>query len=51
MIAGSIAAGIVGAVVAVPLVSVLWSVHTALREARVVKAETAETADAPTPEG
>ncbi|WP_327165617.1 AI-2E family transporter [Streptomyces zaomyceticus] len=51
VIAGSIAAGIVGAVVAVPLVSVLWSVHTALREARVVKAETAETADAPTPEG
>ncbi|GEB58249.1 AI-2E family transporter [Streptomyces gardneri] len=34
VIAGSIAAGIVGAVVAVPLVSVVWSVHTALREAR-----------------
>ncbi|MDV9191271.1 AI-2E family transporter [Streptomyces sp. SR27] len=34
VIAGSIAAGIVGAVVAVPLVSVVWSVHTALREFR-----------------
>ncbi|MEU5984063.1 AI-2E family transporter [Streptomyces sp. NPDC047434] len=34
VIAGSIAAGIVGAVVAVPLVSVIWSVRTALRDAR-----------------
>ncbi|MFI8521938.1 AI-2E family transporter [Streptomyces sp. NPDC085481] len=34
VIAGSIAAGIVGAVVAVPLVSVVWSVYTALRKAR-----------------
>ncbi|WP_086828699.1 AI-2E family transporter [Streptomyces sp. NRRL B-24572] len=34
VVAGSIAAGIVGAVVAVPLVSVVWSVHTALRAAR-----------------
>lgn len=34
VIAGSIAAGVVGAVVAVPLVSVVWSVHTALRAAR-----------------
>ncbi|MER6100401.1 AI-2E family transporter [Streptomyces sp. NPDC001728] len=34
VIAGSIAAGVVGAVVAVPLVSVVWSVHTALREVR-----------------
>ncbi|WP_329112860.1 AI-2E family transporter [Streptomyces sp. NBC_01353] len=33
VIAGTIAAGIVGAVVAVPLVSVIWSVRTALREA------------------
>ncbi len=32
VIAGSIAAGIVGAVVAVPLVSAVWSVRTALRE-------------------
>ncbi|MFE2199887.1 hypothetical protein ACFW90_17555, partial [Streptomyces amritsarensis] len=32
--AGAIAAGVVGAVVAVPLVSVVWSVHSALREAR-----------------
>ncbi|MFE9634120.1 AI-2E family transporter [Streptomyces sp. NPDC006463] len=32
--AGAIAAGVVGAVVAVPLVSVIWSVHTALRRAR-----------------
>ncbi|MFF0424579.1 AI-2E family transporter [Streptomyces sp. NPDC004520] len=32
--AGSIAAGVVGAVVAVPLVSVVWSVRTALRDAR-----------------
>ncbi|MGW1926975.1 hypothetical protein ACWCQ0_50205 [Streptomyces massasporeus] len=37
--AGSIAAGIVGAVVAVPLVSVVWSVHTALRDARAARAE------------
>jgi predicted PurR-regulated permease PerM len=34
VIAGAIAAGVVGAVVAVPLVSVIWSVRTALREAR-----------------
>ncbi|MEU8761321.1 AI-2E family transporter [Streptomyces sp. NPDC048659] len=34
VVAGSIAAGILGAVVAVPLVSVVWSVHTALRDAR-----------------
>ncbi|MFI8962534.1 AI-2E family transporter [Streptomyces sp. NPDC053493] len=34
VVAGSIAAGIVGAVVAVPLVSVAWSVFTALRAAR-----------------
>ncbi|MEV7281300.1 AI-2E family transporter [Streptomyces sp. NPDC093111] len=33
VVAGSIAAGILGAVVAVPLVSVVWSVYTALREA------------------
>ncbi|MEU8518777.1 AI-2E family transporter [Streptomyces sp. NBC_01216] len=32
VIAGSIAAGIVGAVVAVPMVSVVWSVRTALRD-------------------
>ncbi|WP_190156370.1 AI-2E family transporter [Streptomyces litmocidini] len=35
VVAGSIAAGVVGAVVAVPLVSVVWAVHTALRDARV----------------
>ncbi|MEU4727644.1 AI-2E family transporter [Streptomyces sp. NPDC023588] len=34
VVAGAIAAGMVGAVVAVPLVSVTWSVHTALRGAR-----------------
>ncbi|HEY9368655.1 AI-2E family transporter [Streptomyces sp.] len=34
VIGGSIAAGIVGAVVAVPLVSVIWAVYVALREAR-----------------
>ncbi|MFI1712210.1 AI-2E family transporter [Streptomyces sp. NPDC053513] len=34
VVAGSIAAGVVGAVVAVPLVSVVWAVHTALRDAR-----------------
>ncbi|MFF2305291.1 AI-2E family transporter [Streptomyces sp. NPDC058128] len=39
VIAGSIAAGIVGAVVAVPLVSVVWSVHTALRDARAARRE------------
>ncbi|WP_411070040.1 AI-2E family transporter [Streptomyces sp. cmx-4-25] len=37
VVAGSIAAGIVGAVVAVPLVSVVWSVVTALREARAAE--------------
>ncbi|MFG2990232.1 AI-2E family transporter [Streptomyces sp. NPDC048257] len=35
VVAGAIAAGVVGAVVAVPLVSVIWSVHTALRDARL----------------
>lgn len=61
VIAGSIAAGIVGAVVAVPLVSVVWSAHTALRDARAAKREvgaaweegeaaTQETGDAATPE-
>ncbi|MEE1755372.1 AI-2E family transporter [Streptomyces sp. SP18CS02] len=34
VIAGAIAAGVVGAVVAVPLVSVIWSVRTALRDTR-----------------
>lgn len=34
VIAGAIAAGVVGAVVAVPLVSVIWSVYTALRADR-----------------
>ncbi|MFJ7270948.1 AI-2E family transporter [Streptomyces sp. NPDC099050] len=34
VVAGAIAAGIVGAVVAVPLVSVAWSVHRSLRKAR-----------------
>ncbi|MET7718797.1 AI-2E family transporter [Streptomyces sp. NPDC005407] len=34
VIGGAIAAGVLGAVVAVPLVSVLWSVHRALRRAR-----------------
>ncbi|WP_128977648.1 AI-2E family transporter [Streptomyces roseicoloratus] len=34
VVAGSIAAGFVGAVVAVPLVSVVWSAYTALRAAR-----------------
>ncbi|MFB7915661.1 AI-2E family transporter [Streptomyces sp. NPDC056061] len=33
VIAGAIAAGVLGAVVAVPLVSVLWSAHQALRRA------------------
>ncbi|MEU3059706.1 AI-2E family transporter [Streptomyces subrutilus] len=32
VVAGAIAAGVVGAVVAVPLVSVVWSVHATLRE-------------------
>ncbi|MET9934825.1 AI-2E family transporter, partial [Streptomyces sp. NPDC006324] len=40
VVAGSIAAGIVGAVVAVPLVSVVWSVVTALREARAAERPT-----------
>lgn len=35
VVAGAIAAGVVGAVVAVPLVSVVWSVHSALRTARL----------------
>ncbi|MEV5205219.1 AI-2E family transporter [Streptomyces sp. NPDC053720] len=34
VIGGAIAAGVLGAVVAVPLVSVVWSVHQALRRAR-----------------
>ncbi|WP_260610536.1 AI-2E family transporter [Streptomyces sp. WAC06614] len=34
VIAGAIAAGVVGAIVAVPLVSVVWSVHLALRGPR-----------------
>ncbi|MGW6563766.1 AI-2E family transporter [Streptomyces sp. NPDC054975] len=42
VIAGAIAAGVVGAVVAVPLVSVLWSVRTALREAPGKKGEGSE---------
>ncbi|MFG2983630.1 AI-2E family transporter [Streptomyces sp. NPDC048258] len=35
VVAGAIAAGVVGAVVAVPLVSVTWSVYTALRADRL----------------
>ncbi|MEU8617898.1 AI-2E family transporter [Streptomyces sp. NPDC048623] len=42
VVAGSIAAGFVGAVVAVPLVSVVWSVHSALREERAVERALAE---------
>ncbi|MEU7277778.1 AI-2E family transporter [Streptomyces sp. NPDC045431] len=34
VIGGAIAAGVLGAVVAVPLVSVVWAVHQALRRAR-----------------
>ncbi|MFJ1546487.1 AI-2E family transporter [Streptomyces sp. NPDC088246] len=34
VIGGAIAAGVLGAVVAVPLVSVVWSAHQALRQAR-----------------
>ncbi|MET8325682.1 AI-2E family transporter [Streptomyces sp. NPDC005181] len=34
VIAGAIAAGVLGAVVTVPLVSVIWSVHQALQRAR-----------------
>ncbi|MEU7114709.1 AI-2E family transporter [Streptomyces sp. NPDC046182] len=34
VIAGAIAAGVVGAVVAVPMVSVAWAVYTELRDAR-----------------
>ncbi|MER7760523.1 AI-2E family transporter [Streptomyces sp. NPDC097619] len=34
VVAGATAAGVVGAVVAVPLVSAVWSAHTALRTAR-----------------
>ena len=42
VVAGSIAAGFVGAVVAVPLVSVVWSVHSALRAARETERALAE---------
>ncbi|MEU8540380.1 AI-2E family transporter [Streptomyces sp. NPDC048717] len=42
VVAGAIAAGVVGAVVAVPLVSVVWSVHTALRAARKAPADSGE---------
>lgn len=31
VIAGSLVAGVIGAAVAVPIISVVWSVHTALR--------------------
>ncbi|MGW2303123.1 AI-2E family transporter [Streptomyces sp. NPDC001809] len=53
VVAGSIAAGIVGAVVAVPLVSVVWSVYTALRDARAAERETvaAATPSGPDPDG
>ncbi|MFC8508777.1 AI-2E family transporter [Streptomyces sp. NPDC057411] len=47
VIAGSIAAGIVGAVVAVPLVSVVWSVYTALRDARTAEAEPGQADEGP----
>ncbi|MFD9724360.1 AI-2E family transporter [Streptomyces sp. NPDC059072] len=45
VVAGTIAAGVVGAVVAVPLVSVVWSVHTALREDRQRARHPAQSAD------
>ncbi|MFE2325573.1 AI-2E family transporter [Streptomyces sp. NPDC059385] len=45
VVAGTIAAGVVGAVVAVPLVSVVWAVHTALREDRLGPAHPAQSAD------
>ncbi|MFJ8014314.1 AI-2E family transporter [Streptomyces sp. NPDC096339] len=45
VVAGTIAAGVVGAVVAVPLVSVVWSVHTALREDRRRARHPAQSAD------
>ncbi len=48
VVAGSIAAGIVGAVVAVPLVSVVWSVYTALR--REARGRTGESAGSRTGE-
>lgn len=51
VVAGSIAAGIVGAVVAVPLVSVVWSVITALREARAAERLTGGDGPGPTPGG
>ncbi|WP_406859347.1 AI-2E family transporter [Streptomyces sp. HUAS MG47] len=44
VIAGSIAAGVVGAVVAVPLVSVVWAVYVALRENRRATREEPDTA-------
>ncbi|MER5462251.1 AI-2E family transporter [Streptomyces sp. NPDC002668] len=46
VIGGAVAAGVLGAVVAVPLVSVLWSVYLALRRARE-----AETPQNPAPAG
>ncbi|MFJ9338986.1 AI-2E family transporter [Streptomyces sp. NPDC101733] len=46
VVAGAIAAGVVGAVVAVPLVSVFWSVRTALR-ARAAVDPTAPAVEAP----
>ncbi|MFJ3501857.1 MULTISPECIES: AI-2E family transporter [unclassified Streptomyces] len=51
VVAGSIAAGIVGAVVAVPLVSVVWSVITALREARAAERLTGGDGPGPDPGG
>ncbi|MFF0433695.1 AI-2E family transporter [Streptomyces sp. NPDC004327] len=44
VVAGTIAAGIVGAVVAVPMVSVVWSAYTALRDARAAERALAEDA-------
>ncbi|MGW9448860.1 AI-2E family transporter [Streptomyces sp. NPDC055632] len=49
VVAGSIAAGIVGAVVAVPLVSVVWSVITALRETGAAERLTGEDGPGPAP--
>ncbi|MFJ9823473.1 AI-2E family transporter [Streptomyces sp. NPDC101160] len=51
VVAGTIAAGVVGAVVAVPIVSVVWSVYTTLRAARAGDRAAAAAAEGSRPEG
>ncbi|WP_406209949.1 AI-2E family transporter [Kitasatospora sp. NBC_01560] len=47
VLAGSIAAGVIGAVVAVPAVSVVWAVYAALRRPRPAKGPATESRNGP----